>query len=306
MRRAWYFIAALISASAYAQTPQQTADGLEVGVRYWLSSGETSRSIDASFLDPTAIHPSATGTLNPSATTTYEKLDANIIELFARKRVTGHGFVKGTVGLGKINSGTLTDETFFLIGSQPFQTKGVSGADGKLGYATLDVGRELTQGRETAFSVFVGYQYWKEEVDANGFTDAFGGPLSLPPGTLYITNQIEWHALRLGGELRVTRGRTKLIVEGTWIPYAGYRNEATHHLDPASSPVATGNGRGGTFDAEIRRSFPQLGGFDVGVGVRYWKLYSYKGTETAPGFSFPIVNLESLREGFTFTVAKSW
>jgi hypothetical protein len=305
VRKTWCVIAVLISASAYAQTPQQTADGLEVGVRYWLSSGETSRSLDATSLDPTAIHPLATGTLNPSAITTYEKLDANTIELFARKRVTGHGYVRGTVGLGKINSGMLTDETFFLIGAQPFQTRGISSADGKLGYATLDVGREVFRGSSSAFSVFVGYQYWKERYEAYGFTDVFG-TFTLPADTLVVTNEIEWHAMRLGGELRVTNGRTTFIVDASWVPYAGYRNEATHHLNPASSPTATGNGRGGTFDVEIRRSFPQLGGIDVGVGLRYWKLYAYKGTETSPGFSFPIVDLESMRQGFTFTIAKSW
>jgi hypothetical protein len=305
MRRAWYFIAALIAASAaHAQNPPSApSDGLEIGVRYWLSVGNTTRSIDATSLDPAQIHPSATTLLNPTATTNYDKLDANTLELFARKRIEERWFAKGTAGLGKINSGTLTDETFFLVGTEPFHTMALSATDGKLGYATLDVGAELTRGRQSTFGVFVGYQYWKEKVDGHGFSDAFG-TAGLPPDVLVVTNEITWHAVRLGGEYRLTRGRTRLTVEGAWVPYAGYRNESrSPGFDPS---IATGNGRGGTFDAEVRRSFPQLGGIEMGVGVRYWKLTAYNGHETAGGVSLPIVNLESERQGFTFTVAKTW
>jgi hypothetical protein len=306
MRRAWYFIAVFIAASAaQAQNPSQSPDGLEIGVRYWLSSGSTTRSIDATSLDPTFLHPSATTALNPSATTNYDKLGANTLELFARKRIEERWFAKGTAGLGKINSGTLTDENFFLIGSEPFHTMTLSATDGKLGYATLDIGAELTRGRQSAFGVFVGYQYWKEKVDAHGFSDAFGTG-GTGPDVLFATNEITWNALRLGGEFRVTRGRTRFVMEGAWIPYAGYRNESAFHLSSTPGTTATGNGRGGTFDAEVRRSFPQLGGIDIGIGVRYWKLSAYNGHENFGGLSLPIVNLESERQGFTFTVAKTW
>jgi len=303
MRRAWYFIAVFIAASAQAQTPQQTSDGLEIGVRYWLSSGYTTRSLDATSLDPATIHPLATTVLNPSTTTNYEQLDANIVELFARKRITESSFAKGTVGLGKINSGTLIDETFFLIGSEPFHTMTLSATDGKLGYATLDIGHELTKTPGTAFGVFVGYHYWKEKLNAHGFSDAFG-TAGLPPDVLVATNEITWHALRLGGEFRLTRGRTRLIVEGAWVPYAGYRNEASFPgFEPA---IASGNGRGGTFDAELRRSFPQLGGIDIGIGLRYWKLNAYNGSETAGGLTLPVMDLASERHGFTFSMTKNW
>jgi hypothetical protein len=299
-------VASIAASAAHAQNRSSAPpDGLEIGVRYWLSSGATERSTDATALDPTDIHPAATGVLNPSTTTNYEQLDANIVELFARKRLDELWFAKGTAGLGKINSGTLIDETFFTIGGAPFHTMALSAVDGRLGYATLDIGRDLTQGREVAFGVFVGYQYWTEKVDGHGFSDAFG-TIGLPPSVLLVTNEITWHALRLGGELRVTRGRTRLTIEGAWIPYAGYRNEAQQPLSSVTSVTATGHGRGGTFDAELRRSFPQLGGIEIGIGVRYWKLSAYNGTETAGGASFPIVNLESFRHGFTFTVAKSW
>jgi len=304
MRGAWFFIAAFISASAQAQNLQPASDNLEIGVRYWLSSGQTIRSLDATALDPTAIHPLATGTLNPSTSTNYEQLDANVLELFARKRIDERWFAKGNVGLGKTGTGTLIDETFFTINGEPFHTMLLSNVDGKLGYATIDIGGDLMRSRETAFSVFVGYQYWKEKLNANGYSDAFGSQ-GLPPDVRVATNDITWHAVRLGGELRLTHGRTRFIMEAAWVPYAGYRNEAGFPLSDTSA-VATGNGRGGTFEAEVRRDFPQLGGIDIGIGVRYWKLNAYNGNEVVGGVSFPIVDLSSERFGFTFTVAKSW
>src|SRR5262245_50302034 len=127
MRGAWYFIAAMLAASAaQAQVQSQTADGLEIGVRYWLSTGNTQRSHDASSVDPTL--------LNPTSTLTYDQLDANTLELFARKSLGSNWFVKGNVGLGKINRGTLTDEDFFLIGGAPFHTMTLTSTDGDLGY----------------------------------------------------------------------------------------------------------------------------------------------------------------------------
>jgi hypothetical protein len=307
MRGGWIIIAAFIAASAHAQAPQPRSDSLEIGVRYWLSnSGQTTRSIDASSVDPTLIHPAATGTLNPSSTTNYEQLDANVLELFARKRIDQSWFAKGNVGLGAIGTGTLIDETFFTINGEPFHTMTLSNVDGKLGYATLDIARELMRSSETAFAVFVGYQYWKEKLNANGYSDAFGTQ-GLPPDVLVATNEVRWNMLRLGGELQVTYGRTRFIVEAAWVPYAGYRNEAGYPLQPDLGPVvASGNGRGGTFEAEVRRSFPGLGGIDMGIGVRYWKMEAYNGNETAGGVSFPVVDLSSERYGFTFSVAKSW
>ena len=302
MRSAWYFIAVFIAASAQAQEPHQAADGLEIGARYWLSSGSTTRSHDASSADPSL--------LNPTSTLLYDQLDANIIELLARKRIGEKWFAKGSVGLGKINSGTFTDEDFFLIGGEPFHTMTLSATGGNLGYATIDIGRELVRTAQTVFGMYVGYQYWNEKVDGQGFSDAFG-PAGLPPEVLAITNEITWQMLRLGGEVRLTNGRTRFIVDAAWVPYATYRNEDSHYLrvatlGPVPNVIATGHGRGGTFDAEVRRSYPQLGGIDIGVGVRYWKLNAYNGSQTAAGFTFPIVDLESERYGFTFTVAKSW
>lgn len=304
MRGAGFFLAAFIAASAQAQTAH-SSDGLDVGVRYWLSTGNLKHSIDATSADPTLIHPLAESLLSPTATQHFDQLSASTVELFARKRIEDRFFVKGTAGLGNINSGSLTDETFFVVGGEPVHTQSLSATDGKLGYATLDVGRIFTQTRESAFGMFVGYHYWTEKVDAHGFSDVFGTN-SLPPSTLVLTNEVTWHAVRLGGEYRATHGRTRVVIEAAWLPYAGYSNDVSQPLNPAFAPHTKGNGRGGTFDAEVRRIFPQLGGIEAAVGLRYWALSAYNGTETLSTFSFPVVDLSTERYGVTFTLAKNW
>ena len=59
-------------------------------------------------------------------------------------------------------------------------------------------------------------------------------------------------------------------------------------------------------DLEVRRSYPDFFGLDFGVGYRLWKLSSTKGDMTFGGETFPVVDLDSKRHGFTFTVAKVW
>jgi hypothetical protein len=305
MREAWFLVAAvLMAAGAQAQEPPEAANGLEAGVRYWASTGSTKRSHDASSLSPLL--------LNPTSTLVYSDLDANTLELFARKGFAENWFVKGNVGVGNINTGTFTDQDFFISGGRPVMTQTTSAADGKLHYVSIDVGRDVWRLGEATFSLFAGYQQWNERVDGHGLSDSFG-TLGLGPGTLVITNDLTWKSWRLGGEMRATRGRTRFSFEAALVPYAKYRNEDSHYLrqspsdlGPVPNVIATGHGWGGQFEAEVRRSYPELWGLDFGIGARYWKLESEKGTQSQAGFTFPIVELVSKRYGFTLSATKSW
>lgn len=305
MRGAWFLGAAiLVVAGARAQEPPEAANGLEVGLRYWVGTGSTKRSHDASSFSPLL--------LNPTSTLTYNNLDANTLELFARKGFGERWYVKGNLGLGTINTGTFTDQDFFISGGVPVMTQTTSAADGKLGYASVDVGRDVWQLGEATVSLFAGYQQWNERVDGHGFSDSFG-TLGLGPGTLVVTNDLTWKSWRLGTEMRAVRGRMRFSFEAALVPYAKYRNEDSHYLrqspndlGPVPNVIATGQGWGGQFEAEVRRSYPELWGLEFGIGARYWKLESEKGTQTQAGFAFPIVDLVSKRYGITLSATKSW
>src|SRR5262245_15752311 len=110
MRRAWIAAATLSLASAHAQNAEQPASGWEVGVRYWLSTGETSSSHDASSQSCFGV-PCG----NPTSTLTYDKLDAHTVELYARKSFGERWFVKGNAGIGVIPNGRLVDQDFVVF-----------------------------------------------------------------------------------------------------------------------------------------------------------------------------------------------
>lgn len=305
MRRGWCFVVTLLASSAaLAEDPAPEGMRLQAGVRYWVNTGSTQRSHDASSANPLL--------LNPTSTLIYDNLDANVLELYARKGFGENWFVKGNLGLGTVNTGTFTDRDFFLSGGRAVVTQTVSAVSGKLNYVTADIGREVARRGNSTFTVFAGYQQWIEKLDSHGFSDSFG-TLGLPDSVLAISNDLTWRSLRAGGEWRAVRGRTRFHVDVAAIPYAKYRNEDSHHLrqspndlGPVPNIIATGTGWGMQAEAEIRRSYPDLWGLEFAIGYRYWRMESASGNQEQAGRSFPIVDLVSERHGATFSVSKNW
>ena len=313
MRAVWRYAATLafscsMASAALAQDAEPGA-GLEIGVRYWLSTGETSTSHDAS-----------SGTCfgvpcgNPTSTLTYDQLNASSVELYARKRFGEQWFVKGNAGIGVVPNGRLIDQDFVV--NQLLVLESVSGLSGKLYYATIDVGREIWKSGNTSVGLFLGYQRWNERLDAYGISNTGNAVLSFPPplpgdNVPVISNERIWDSARLGVEWRSQRGRTRFQGELAFVPYASYRNEDSHWLrqntlGPSPNIIATGHGTGYQFEVELRRSYPDFFGLEFGVGYRAWRLASSKGEMTFVGGTFPVVDLGSERQGVTFTVSKTW
>jgi len=302
MRGAWFFAGTLLIAAGVQ------AQDFEAGIRYWITTGMTEHSHDASSADPSLAVP--TSVLN------YDDLDANVAELYARKRFGESWFDKGNLGVGAVNAGTLTDQDFFFIGSDLFMFETKSGVSGKLSYGSIDVGRDVLHTGNTTVALFAGYHYWNERLDAYGLQDSFG-PFSIP-GTLVITNDLTWQSLRLGAEVRSVQGRTRFTAEVALIPYTRYENEDSHYLraqpvgstpfalGPVPNVLADGHGTGAQVELEVRRSFPQYFGLDLAVGYRYWKLQSEKGTQHIAGQPFAIVGLDAERHGLMLSVSKAW
>lgn len=292
-------------AGAHAQNPPEATSGLEIGVRYWLSTGNSKSSHDA-----TAVAPLLG---NPTSTLTYDNLGAHTAELYARKGFGDRWFVKGTAGIGAIPSGRLVDQDFLATQILLFET--TSGLSGKLSYGSIDIGREVWKRGNSSFGFFVGYHHWNERLDAYGASNS-GQPLFLfldLPGDNVpaISNEQIWDSARIGAQMRSERGRTRFQAELAFIPYARYRNEDSHWLrqdtlGPAPNVIATGRGMGAQLELEVRRSYPEYFGVELGLGYRYWRLSSNDGTMTYGGNSFPVTELVSERQGLTFTVSKTW
>lgn len=285
---------------------QEAAPGGELGLRYWLSTGENKHSHNAQVLFP--------GAGNPTSVLTYENLDANVLELYGRLNFAQNWFIKGNLGYGRINTGSFDDEDY-VAGQVKFSDTTSSVPEGWLAYGTFDIGRNewvMRQGR-TTLGAFIGYNQWTEYVDAYGATDTLGGGGDISPEVKVISNKVIWRSLRVGlaADLALAT-RTRLGIDLALIPYARVRNEDSHHLrtdpsdlGPVPNIIIEGKGRGVQFDAELRHAVYRR--TELGVGLRYWYLKATDGKRKVVDFpDLPLVELYSMRTGLTVSLTHTW
>ena len=307
---------------------------VELGTRYWYSSGETewNHTTAGGILVPPGIVVQAG---DPTSVLVYDDLEAHSGEAFFRiDDQQSRLFLKGYAGAGGVVDGSLDDEDYaFDSGAQvKFSDTLSSVNDGSLAYASIDAGWTFYEGRGgngrddatmapgVRFGVFAGYHYWNEHVHAYGVScnaDDFGNlaPFSncqAPPGTQVvsssikvISNDVTWHSVRLGldGTWQINN-RIGLSGEVAWIPYAVMDNDDSHHLrtDPADlGPVPNirhdGTGYGVQLEAVLSAQLTER--FGVGVGGRYWHLESDGTVEFgSPAFASEELNdFDSTRYG---------
>jgi hypothetical protein len=301
-------VRALLFALTLGVSSSASGEGLmrgELGLRYWLSTGETKHSHNAQVLFPSAG--------NPTSILTYENLDAHVVEAHGRIRFADNWFLKGNVGLGRINTGSFDDEDYD-VGQVKFLDTTSSVKEGSISYFTIDVGRYewSLQGDRITLGAFVGFSQWTEDVDAYGITVTVGpSGFDEPDSLLVISNKARWRSLRLGlaAELAPT-ARTRFAIDVAYIPYAKLHNEDSHHLRPDLGPVPNiiheAEGRGVQFDAELRYAIYRR--TQLGIGYRYWYLKSTDG-ERKLNINFPdlpLVEFYSKRTGVTISLTHTW
>jgi hypothetical protein len=296
----------VFSSAALAEDAQPVRARGDLGIRYWLSTGENKHSHNAQGLFP------STG--NPTSVLTYQNLDANVVELFGREIFARDWFLKGNLGWGRINTGSFRDEDFFA-GQVKFSDTTSSVPSGWLAYGSIDVGRQwvLREGG-VRLGVFAGYSQWSEYVDAYGATDTIDGSDNIGRDVKVISNKVIWKALRVGfaGEVGIG-SRTWLSLDLAAIPYAKVRNEDSHHLrtdpddlGPVPNIIIEGRrGYGVQADAELRYEIFRR--TELGLGVRYWYLRSTDGERKVVDFpDLPIVEIYSRRSGATLSLRRTW
>jgi outer membrane protease len=296
-----------LAGTALAEEPVQSVKHAELGIRYWLSTGETKSSHNAQSVDPTLG--------NPTSVLLYENLDANVLELFGRRDFHERWFLKGILGVGSVKGGSFDDEDF-NAGQVKFSDTTSSVKQGRIGYGVLDLGWNvwvLGEGR-TTIGEFVGYSQWTEKIDAYGATDHLGfiGG-DIPADVKVVTNKVTWKSLRVGLAANVRFAeRSRLGLDVALIPYSKVRNEDSHHLRDDFGPVPNilleGDGRGVQLDAELRYEIRRR--TELSVGVRYWYIEATDGTRSLPNRpdvpNLPIVELYSMRTGVTLSLQRLW
>jgi len=260
----------------------------EGGLRYWYSVGQ----------NRFAFANGVSG--NPSSTLDWDRMTGHSGEIFGRidHRPT-HVFVKGVLGAGILKGGDMDDLDF--LGNQTSFSNTTSAVDGNnISYGIIDIGYSFdVPSAGVRYGAFVGYHYWREKMTAFGIlcnADGFGnrfcpaGATAVPFSTPVDVFDTTWNALRIGGDVRY-RLYDHWTVSGelAFVPYARLSNDDSHllrsDLGPVPNIVSTAwAAMGGEAEAFVRyRVGPH---FELGVGARYWGIFTDKGAvQFGPTFS---------------------
>jgi hypothetical protein len=236
---------------------------VEVGARFWYSTGSFAKNL---YDDPRFSN-------NLNSRLTYSALSGRSYELFGRVEHASGFFLKGFVGLGSINAGTLVDEDFIT----PYSSTLSDQHSGKLSYFTLDYGYNFINTPMYRIGAFVGYSHILETVNAYGCTQTATHPFicvpSIAPSVLAITENAKWQSIRLGLAADVLLfERLRIGGEAAWVPHARMLSFDDHWLredifQPIREP-ATGSG----VQLEAFATYQLSPAFSIGMGARYWRL----------------------------------
>ncbi len=158
----------------------------------------------------------------------------------------------------------------------------VSSVQGDIGYATLDLGYDFFRGAGYKLGAFVGYNYYKENKSAYGCTQIANqssdcaGVNVIPGSVIAITEDDTWQSLRTGvnGEIMIT-DQVKLGADVAYLPYVQF-NGTDDHLQRDPPFIIQESGTGTGLQLESILSYLITDQFSVGVGGRYWAMWTTK------------------------------
>jgi hypothetical protein len=191
-------------------------------------------------------------------------------------------------------------------------------------YLNADTGFRLVEypNHRGWLDVFGGFQYWYTKYEATGVTQVACDNTAVPPslgltcnptgtvtnqGQTVITNTSNWYSIRAGAstEYRLTR-QLSLVATAAFLPLTIIDNKDTHHLRPdlQQNPSISMEGWGVGADGDVGLRLALVKNLFLNVGYRVWWNHAIDGTVKfhnagAPSDSFPLTELQSIRQGLT-------
>jgi opacity protein-like surface antigen/outer membrane protease len=262
------------------KVPPQIASGwaFEPGARYWYSSGRFQKDLPSGSTSPTSL----------ISRLTYGDMTAHSGELFARLDTPLNVFFKGFIGLGRISGGKMNDEDWGLFTAAP--ATGYSNtlsnlSSTKMNYATIDAGFDFLRGPGYKIGAFVGYNHIYEQYAAND-CNQIASPtarICTPAiaNTAVITETDKWDSMRIGlsTDIWLTQ-QLKLVGDIAYLPYVKFTGIDNHWLRNLVIDES-GTGRGVQLEAIL--SYYVTPQFSVGVGGRYWAMWTRTGSDAFNG-----------------------
>ncbi|MGO9396679.1 MAG: outer membrane beta-barrel protein [Xanthobacteraceae bacterium] len=251
----------------------------EGGVRYFGSWGRFQKDI-GNFANSGVPGLSAVSRL------TYADMQTNSGELFARIDSPWRFFVKGFVGTGATNGGPMNDEDFGipLLGTYAAYSNTLSTVTGNINYGAVDAGVNLLDAPGYKVGAFAGYFYLNQDMSAFGcqpLANINCIPNVPSTGSAIITESDRWQALRVGvaGETRLIN-RLALSADVAYLPLVNFSGVDNHFFGNTGqiasvNPETANKGAGVQLEAMI--SYYITSQFNVGLGGRYWALWTTDG-----------------------------
>jgi hypothetical protein len=258
---------------------------LTVGVREWLSHGQSAHNLGA----PSGGHPNVLSEL------TWRGMNSSITELNANL-IAQRLLLNMSVGYGTIGSGTLLDQDWNGDNRTQKYSETLSKSDnGSVLIFSVTPGIRAFQWTVKdnpilgGFDFLLGYQYWRETYAAYGIQDIFPGGRDTPSSVNVLTQTNTWQSFRFGTRV-VVPVLSQFLLKGSafYIPVTYYRSEDFHHLrtsglnplrqDPSFLTTASG-GSGVQLEGSLAvRVWHQL---TIEAGYAYWDIRSGSGTVQA-------------------------
>lgn len=217
---------------------------------------------------------------------TYDNDDSHGGEVFARLDTPSGLLVKGFIG-GGTSGGTLNDEDWLLGYPRsliPYSNT-LSTVDNDIRYGAVDAGYTVWQGERASVAPIIGYTRFQQDMTAFGcrqIADPRAACVpTIPKNVRVISEDDTWQALRLGvvADMALTR-RFTLTGEAAYLPYVSFEGTDNHILRSLVSPEE-GDGLGVQLEATL--SYAITDAFSVGIGGRYWAMWTTSGTTNFGG-----------------------
>ena len=210
---------------------------------------------------------------------TYDS-NARSGEVFGRIDTPANLFVKGFIGGGDLGSGHLNDEDWVIFNAAvPYSNTISEPVQGRIAYGTIDVGydvfRQPGQKLGSSSAITTTRRTRTPTAASRSRTQTPTARPRFPIPFLGITENDTWQSLRVGvnAEVMVMPG-LKLTGDVAYLPYVRFDGLDIHWLRNVGDNHSPETGKGRGVQLETILSYFITPAFSVGVGGRYWAMWT--------------------------------
>jgi opacity protein-like surface antigen len=215
---------------------------------------------------------------------TYDDMQTNSGEFFGRIDTPSNLFVKGYIGGGSTSNGKMNDEDNVIIFGPivaAYSNTLSPAVEGNIRYGAIDGGYDFLRGPGYKIGAFGGYFALNQSMNAFGCTAIASvncTPNPVPTsGSPVITENDKWRAVRIGlaADAMLT-DRVKISGEAAYLPWVQFNGLDQHFIGNTGVLAETipASGKGSGVQLEAALSYYLTPQWSVGVGGRYWGMWT--------------------------------